>query len=251
MPYPFKPYWLVNSFFFLLILAFVGLGIWQLKLANEKQALQNMIDQRSAFTPLSLNMPFEEFAPYQIVQATGQFRAQDSILLDSIIYENKPGFYLITPFEITASRAVILVNRGWIPQDTPDTLPTFNTPLGLITIEGHLNHPPLRPNSKKTLSNPLTANPPLWNYMDHEFFSQIHGYPVLPLILKVKENGQTNTLLSTPIPPDTSGPQLVQDWPNYDAKSNVHFGYSILWFSLALFSLVIYVRFNVKKTKRN
>ena len=251
MPYQLKPSWLVSSLFFILILSLVSLGIWQLNQADKQQALQFIIDQRSALGPLSLNMPFEEFAPYQVVHATGQYRAKDSILLDDIVYESNSGFYLITPFEIMASRAVILVNRGWLPQSqVKEELPNFKTPEGLITLVGHLNHPPSRPSSKRNLSNPLTANIPLWNYMDQDFFSQINGYPVLPLLLKLKEDGQTNTLLSTNISLDSTEPALIQDWPNYDAKSDRHIAYSIAWFVAALFALVIYLGISFKKNKK-
>jgi surfeit locus 1 family protein len=252
MSYQFKPYWLVSSLFFILILGLVSLGTWQLNRANDKQSLQKMIDQRSALEPLSLNMPFEEFAPYQIVQATGQYRAKDSILLDTVVYQGKPGYYLITPFEIIASRAVILVNRGWLPQGTiKQDLPTFKTPEGLITIEGHLNHPRSKPTLMATLSNPLSATPTLWHYMDQVFFSQINGYSVLPLILKLKIGGQTSTFNSTAIPVEDTEMALIQDWPNYDANSGEHISYSIQWFVFAIFSLLAYIGISFKKIKKD
>ncbi|MFT6031077.1 MAG: surfeit locus 1 family protein [Oleiphilaceae bacterium] len=252
MSYQFKPSWLVSSLFFILILGLVSLGSWQLNRADDKQSLQKMIDQRSALEPLSLNMPFEEFAPYQIVQATGEYRAKDSILLDTVVYQGKPGYFLITPFEIIASRAVILVNRGWLPQGTiKQDLPTFKTPEGLITLEGHLNPPMSNPALKDNLSNPLSATPPLWYYMDQAFFSQINGYSVLPLILKLKVGGQTSTFSSTSIPKEYTEIALIQDWPNYDANSGVHIGYSIQWFVFAIFGLLAYIGISFKKTKKD
>jgi surfeit locus 1 family protein len=252
MSYQFKPSWLVSTFFFILILSFVGLGSWQLNRANEKESLQHMIDQRSTLTTLSLNMPFEEFAPYQIVQATGQYRTKDSILLDNIVYQGKPGYYLLTPFEIMASRAVIMVNRGWLPQGkTREDLPTFKTPKGIITLEGHLSHPRSKPLVMGDISTPLSATPPLWHYMDMEFFSQLNGYPILPLVLNLKAGGQTSTLKSTPIPKEETEHKLVKDWPRYDAKTDMHLGYAIQWFAFALFGLVSYIGLGLKKIKRD
>lgn len=251
MSYQFKPSFLVSSFFFILIVGLVILGTWQLNRASEKQSLQDMIDRRSAIEPLSLNMPFEEFAPYQLVQATGQYRAKDSILLDNIIYKGKPGYYLITPFEVLASRSVIMVNRGWLPQGkTRQELPTFKTPKGVITIEGHLNHPRSKPVLMGNISTPLSATPPLWHYMDQDFFSQLNGYPLLPLVLHLKQGGQTSTFRSTPIPKEQTELMLIQDWPSYDAKSGMHIGYAIQWFVFALFGLVAYLGLSFKKINK-
>tara|TARA_R110002072_G_scaffold83910_3_gene190183 strand:- start:11999 stop:12757 length:759 start_codon:yes stop_codon:yes gene_type:complete len=252
MSYQFKPSLLVSSFFLILIIGLIGLGAWQLNRADEKQSLQTLIDQRSSLEPLSLNMPFEEFAPYQIVRATGQYKSKDSILLDNIVYQGKAGYYLITPFEILASRAVILVNRGWLPQGkTREDLPEFKTPKDVITIEGHLNHPRSKPVLLGNISNPISATPPLWYYMDQNFFSQINGYPILPLVLKLNAKGQTSTYTSSPIPSDETEPALIQDWPSYDSKSGMHIGYAIQWFVFALFGLVAYAGLSVKKIKKD
>lgn len=251
MSYQFKPSWLVSSFFFFLILGLVSLGLWQLNRANEKISLQYMIDQRSNLDLLSLNMPFEEFAPYQLVQATGQYRTKDSILLDNIDYQGLHGYYLITPFEILASRSVILVNRGWLPQDkSSKDLPSFKTPKGIITLEGHLNYPHSKPDLLRNTSNPLSATPPLWYYMDIEFFSQINGYSALPLMLKLNSNGQTNTLASTPIPTEEIEPALIKDWPKYDSNSGEHLNYAMQWFASALFGLLLYLSLSFKKQRR-
>tara|TARA_R110001592_G_scaffold337465_1_gene624102 strand:+ start:7037 stop:7795 length:759 start_codon:yes stop_codon:yes gene_type:complete len=250
MSYHFKTSWIVSSFFFFLIFSLTSLGVWQLYRSDTKQTIQDMIDQRTTLEPLSLNMPFEEFSPYQIVHATGQYRVKDSVLLDNIVYQDKPGYYLITPFEVTASRSVILVNRGWLPQvQATEALPTFKTPEGLITIEGHLSHPPSKPASIANQSNPLSPTPPLWHYMDQAFFSQINGYPVLPLVLKLKAGGQTSTFSSTSIPVEDTETTLIQDWPSYDAKSGVHIGNSIQLFVLALFGFAAYIGFSFKKNK--
>ena len=250
MSYKFKPSYLVTSFFFILIISLVSLGTWQLNRASEKHTLQKIINQKSFLEPLSLNMPFDEFSPYQIVQATGHYRIKDSILLDNIVNQGKQGYHLITPFEILASRAIILVNRGWLPQgNTKEEIPKFITPEDLITITGHLSHPLSKPELLGDISNPLSPTPQLWYYMDQAFFSQINGYPVLPLILNLEIGGETSTISSTPIPIEDTDVALIQDWPSYDANSSTHIRYSILWFIFALFGLIAYISISLQKTK--
>ncbi len=252
MSYQFKPSLLVSSFFLILILGLLSLGSWQLNRAADKQSLETIIDQRSVLEPISLNMPLEEFAPYQFVHATGQYRTKDSILLDNIVYQGKLGYYLITPFEIIASRAVILVNRGWIPQtSSTEDLPLFKTPEGLVTIEGHLSHHQSESVAIENTASPLSPTPPLWYYMDQDFFSQINGYPVLPLMLNLKADGQTRTFHSTLIPLEETETSLIQDWPNYESNSDEYFAYSILWFVFALFVFIFYIGLSVKKNKKS
>lgn len=251
MSYQFKPALLTSLFFFIVILILVILGCWQLNHAEEKQLLQQVIDERSLQAPLSLNMPFEEFSPYQLVQASGHYRAKDSILLDNIEYQGKHGYYLITPFEILASRAVIMVNRGWLAKAKADNeLPSFNTPEGLITLEGHLAPPHSKPVLTGSVNQPISPTPPLWYYMDQHFFSQIYGYSVLPLMLNLRAGGQTSTYHSTRIPESDSNTPLILDWPEYDAKSNMHTRYATQWFVFALIALIAYLGMSFKKITR-
>jgi len=251
MSYQFKPAFLTNLFFFIVILVLVILGSWQLNHADEKKLLQQMIDERSLQEPLSLNMPFDEFSPYQLVQASGNYRPKDSILLNNIEYQGKPGFHLITPFEILASRAVIMVNRGWLAQGkSRDELPTFKTPEGLITLEGHLAPPGSKPALASTTGQPIAPTPPLWYYMDQQFFSQIYGYSILPLMLNLRTGGQTSTYHSTRIPESDSDTPLILDWPEYDAKSGMHTRYATQWFVFALIALIAYLGVSFKKLPR-
>lgn len=250
MSYQFKPSWLTSSLFLILIFGFSGFGIWQINNPPQTSSLQFTVPAHEALETLSLNMPFEEFTPYQQAQATGHYRARNSILLDNIIYQGKPGYHLITPFEIMASRAVILVNRGWLPKpSSADTLPQFKTPEGLITISGHLSQSQAKTATFKQ-SNPLSATPPLWYYLDLNFFSQINGYSVLPLILNLNPGGQTSTLSSTIIPAEDSETALIQDWHDESLKAKWPISGASQSFLYALFSLIVYCLISFKKIKQ-
>lgn len=248
MPYQFKPSWLTSSLFLLLFLGFSGFGIWNINSPAQITPPHISSIIHDALEPLSLNMPFEEFSPYQRAQATGHYRAKHSILLDNISYQGKPGYHLITPFEIMASRVVILVNRGWLPKDATETgLPTFKTPEGLVTISGYLSHPQSKAAYFKQ-SNPLTSTPPLWHYLDLNFFSQINGYSVLPLILKLNPDGQTSTFSSTSIPVEETETSLIQDWQADDLQPQEPSIRPSNWFMFALITLSIYLLISFKKT---
>ena len=250
MSYQFKPALLSSLLFFLVILVLVIVGSWQLNLADKKLQIQQVIDERSLESPLSLNMPFEEFSPYQLVQATGHYRGQDSILLNNIEHQGMQGYYLITPFEILASRAVIMVNRGWLPQSPlEDQLPTFETPTGLITLEGHLAPPHVKPEISGSVDQPISPTPPLWYYLDQHYFSQVYGYSVLPLVLKLKAGGQTSTLHATLIPESNNATPLILDWSEGGTKSSMHIADAIPWFILALLAFVAFLIFSFKKIK--
>lgn len=252
MRYQFKPSLLISLITFFTLIGLISLGTLQLNKAKEKQSLQEMINERRALPPLSLNMPFDEFAPYQIVQATGQYKTKDSILLDNVRYNGQQGVYLLTPFEVLASRAVIMVNRGWLPkEEAPAELPKFKTPKGIITIEGHLNHPNNKADTFKNTGTPLSATPPLWHFLDQTFFSQLHGYPLLPLMLHLKPGGQTSTYLSSRLPDEQIESSLIQDWQGYDAKSAAHLDYATRWYLLSLFGLAAYLFLSFTKIKKD
>lgn len=251
MSYHFKPSWLISIIFLILVASLICLGFWQLSRANEKQLLQSLVDERTALPPVSLNMPIEEFAPYQSVEATGRYLANDSILLDNIVYQGKAGYYLLTPFEILATRSVIMVNRGWLPQGKSRAeLPIFKTPDEIITLQGHLIAPRSKPVFLGDSVSPMSETPSLWNFIDLEFFSQLQGYPLLPLVFNLQEGGQTSTITATPIPSDLEENSLIRDWPRYDANSGMHIGYSIQWFVFALFALIAYFGISFKKIKK-
>ena len=240
MPYTFKPTFFLSAFCLILFGVFLSLGIWQVNRVAEKELQQQVIDQRTNRPAITLNQtPTPDIQPYTKATVSGKYRAAEQFLLDNIIQAGKPGFYVITPFDIAGTKDTILVNRGWVAQKrTRLDLPEITTNLSNQTLQGSLSTPRSKPVILGNIDNPISDTPPLWYYMDSEHFEKTVGYTVLPLILRL-----------SPLPNTSSDTPLLRQWPKFEAKTGMHIGYAIQWFVFALFVLIAFFGTSVKKNK--
>ncbi|OUS01817.1 hypothetical protein A9Q81_09620 [Gammaproteobacteria bacterium 42_54_T18] len=238
MPYTFKPTFSLSVFCLILFGVFLSLGIWQVNRVEEKELQQHVIDQRTEQHPLSLNQsPTPDILPYTKATATGKYRESEQFLLDNIIQNGKPGFYVITPFEIEDTDDVILVNRGWVAQQKVRLdLPKVTINSSNQTLHGTLAKPRSKPVILGNIDSPISDTPPLWYYMDAEHFEKTVGYSILPLILRLASTSTAN--------PDSP---LIRQWPKFEAKTGMHIGYAIQWFVFALFVLIAFFGTSFKK----
>ena len=94
--------------------AFVLLGNWQTRRAEEKRAAAARLES------LSL---------------TGTFLPKYTVLLDNKLHAGKAGYEVVTPLQ--ADGGAVLVNRGWIEAPkTRERLPEIRTPQGEVRIAG-------------------------------------------------------------------------------------------------------------------
>jgi surfeit locus 1 family protein len=109
--------WLPYVLGVLLVVQFVGLGIWQISRATEKRASQEAFEKSSGFTRFVDGM---EVRPYQRLSAEGRFDAAHQFLLDNIILDGRYGHYVLTPLVYSDKEPVLIVNRGWIERSGED-----------------------------------------------------------------------------------------------------------------------------------
>jgi len=213
-----------------------SLGLWQIERASEKEAFKAVIDSRIQEPVRSLNKSRDQLQAHSQANAKGKFISEDQFLLDNIIHHGKPGYYIISPFKIADTKAIILVNRGWIPQNSDrNILPEIPLPLEKNSIEGVLAMPRSKPVILGSIDQPISETPPLWYYMDTKVFEQENKYKVLPLVLRLKPSKESS---------------LIRQWPKFEAKSGMHIGYAIQWFVFALFVLIAYLGLSIKKNNK-
>jgi surfeit locus 1 family protein len=95
--------------------AFIALGNWQARRADEKRALG---------------------ANVQRIAVHGEFVAERTVFLDNKVRQQRAGYEVVTPFRL-AEGIHVLVNRGWIEAPPRrDQLPQVVTPRGRIRVEG-------------------------------------------------------------------------------------------------------------------
>ena len=103
----------------LAVLALAGLanlGFWQLRRAEEKQALLTAYEAGQG-TSVPLTAVSARILPrYQQVTASGRYESDRQLLLDNMPSKSgAAGFRVMTPFRLDGGDGLVMVDRGWIP----------------------------------------------------------------------------------------------------------------------------------------
>jgi len=109
---------LLSSIIFLLCISlFLSLGFWQLDRASEKENIIKLFKERQ-LSPISELKFFLkdriEKKYYRNYKIRGYF-INRTFLIDNKIKDKQPGFNVITPFKLSSSGEIVIVDRGWIP----------------------------------------------------------------------------------------------------------------------------------------
>ena len=224
-------FWLITVAAVLATLATLSLGQWQLNRAAEKRAIQEQRDkqgERSALDNaafMALSTPLEEL--HRPVQLKGHWLADQTVFLDNRQMNAKPGLYVITPFKIEGSSAVVVVQRGWIARNFEDRtqLPKVRTLTGTVVVEGRIAPPPSKlyemggPDSGVIRQN-----------LDLSLFSAETGLPLLSM--SIQQSGAASD-------------GLLREWPVVGTGVEKHYGYAFQWFALSALIALLYVWFQI------
>lgn len=220
----------------LLLPALVGMGLWQLDRADQKQRLQDEYDRRQTESPKRLLSVVEEpeALRYRPVTARGRYEPAYQFLLDNRVHQGQVGYYVLTPLRIEGGDVRVLVNRGWVALGSDrKQLPNVEPPehdvemVGVATI-------PLGKGFR--LGDVKPAGPgwqPVWQYLDLAEYARSVPFPIQPAVVLLD-------------PQATGG--LVRQWGRLDAGIQTHLGYALTWFSLAVALLAIYILVNVRRS---
>ena len=187
--------------------AFILLGNWQTRRADEKRALG---------------------AQAQSVNVTGTFLPRYSVMLDNKLRQGKPGYEVVTPLHLAGSDLHVLVNRGWVQAPpTRDVLPEARTPAGEVRIEGvALQHLPrllnVDPSEKGRVRQSLQL----------PAFAAETGLRLEPRIIEQHS-------------PTDDG--LLREWPRPDMGVERNESYALQWYSFAALAVILGLVFSFRK----
>ncbi len=187
--------------------AFILLGNWQTRRAEEKRALG---------------------AQAQSVSVTGTFVPTYSVMLDNKLRQGKPGYEVVTPLRLAGSDLHVLVNRGWVQAPpTRDVLPEVRTPAGEVRVEGvALERLPrilnVAPNEKGRVRQSL----------DVAAFAAETGLRLEPRIIEQHS---------------TTDDGLLRDWPRPDTGVEKNESYAVQWYSFAALAVILALVFSFRK----
>ena len=218
---------------FVLLPCLIMLGVWQLHRAAEKQNIKNTYQLRSQSPALDLNhlQTLSVDQKYYPVTATGSFDNQHQFLLDNKIYNHQPGYQVLTPLILSDQRAV-LVNRGWVAQGrSRSQLPILQPISSQVAVQGTIYE---IPKNNFVLNNSLqdASWPKRIQAIDFAQLTKLSGLNLMPIVILLDAN-QNNG--------------FVREWSPVNLNVNIHYGYAVQWFALALTLFVLFIIVNTKK----
>jgi cytochrome oxidase assembly protein ShyY1 len=214
--------WLVRVLAgFVLVIAFVRLGIWQLDRNEERAARNAVIEANSRRDPVPVDrllqpgVPVEADVVWTPIQATGRYDVDHQLIVRLRPLEGRPGAHVLTPL-ITESGDALLVDRGFVPQDgsaagTPDVP---DPPPGEVEVIGRVR---ASEEGRGTGGEPDTG---AVRYIDVDEIAATLDYPVYGAWVEVIEEK----------PPPATVPARPPE-PTLDAGP--HLSYAVQWFLFA------------------
>jgi surfeit locus 1 family protein len=208
-------------FAFLGVLLLLGLGTWQVERLFWKERL--IAERHAAVTapPIALPATLAAAEPlaFHRVHASGTFLPDRELFLGATDGEGHLGYQVIEPLRL-ASGAVLLVNRGYVPEDKklPQTREA-GEPAGEVMVTGLLR---LAPHVKPHWFLPANnAERNYWFWVDiPAMTAAAHLDRVLPFYVDADKTPNPGGL--------PEGGQTLLDLPNN------HLQYAITWYALAV-----------------
>ncbi|MDN6190990.1 MAG: SURF1 family protein [Brevibacterium sp.] len=137
----FSPRWLKYiAMTIIVVIACIFLALWQKDRQDQRQHEIETVNANYSSTPVditsilpSTSATLDEAHEWQQVSLTGHYLSSDTVFARNRTVNDKVGYYVVVPFELTSGDTIALV-RGWIAE--PDQVPP--TPTGKQTIDARL-----------------------------------------------------------------------------------------------------------------
>lgn len=220
----------------------VALGFWQLERLAWKEALIAEIEARTKAAPVDIetvrglpdrNADTYEYTPVRI---RGRFHHDKELYLYAPDPASGPGVEVITPFEAASSGAILLVNRGYVPDalKAPEARRAGQM-AGPVEIVGLLRPP----GEQGTFTPANDARRNLWFWRDFEAMAR-SAFGEVPA-------GSLGVFVDA-LEPAPGG------WPKGGATRldlpNRHLEYALTWFGLAAALVVVYLVYAFPRLRR-
>jgi surfeit locus 1 family protein len=230
--YSFRPRGWTLAIAALACAAFIALGNWQSRRADEKRALAMQFDEALHANPIAL--PPQRVAPEDVlhrrVEARGVFVPERTVLLANRLRHARSGFEVVTPLRLGDSAWHVLVERGWLPAPaTPGARPQVRTPAGDQRIDGiALERLPRALAAGTENSGDVRQN------LDIAAFAAETGLELEPFV--IEQHSRTDD-------------GLERDWPRVDLGVAMHESYALQWYAFAALTIVIAAALSLRRAR--
>ncbi len=218
-----------------LIALLLSLGRWQLRRAEEKQALYDAFATGTDSTRI-IDVRTPPLPRYQHVSVDGRYDPSRQILIDNMSNtEGRAGYFVITPFALRGG-GWVLVNRGWVPIGASRAArPHIDVPADERALHGrtdNLPRPGMQMGKRLSLSPPY---PVVANFPTHE--------EIATLLHESTWTPAADLVLLDATEPDG----YRRQWQAPGFPPMRHVAYAVQWFGLALALAVIYIVTNLRR----
>lgn len=216
------------------VAAFMQLGTWQLRRADQKAELQASYRSGQQSTVGLTLRNIERLPRYQQVNVQGRYVSDRQILLDNMPSAiGRPGYRVLTPFDLSLGGRV-LVDRGWIPMGDRRNVPEIDVDGGTRELIGRLDRLPQPGLRLHGIDEGTDATwPRVLNFPEHAVIENVLGGDVATRIVLL----------------DASQPDgFERSWqPRVGIGPERHVGYAVQWFAFALTAVTIYLVLGFKR----
>lgn len=204
----------ILSLLFLSLL--LHLGFWQLERAQEKNLMQQKMDETLLQPRINLSGTEKNIPLFRRVELQGEFKTKNFWLIDNRVHHGRVGYEVVAPYTLK-NNVTVLVNLGWVPAPvTRDLLPQVDLPL-THSITGRL----YQPSSNNMVRNVEVSQTWPRRVQELSFLQAAEdlGTSVYPAVLRI--NGD-----------DPSA--FIAQWRWLNSSADKHYGYAVQWFLMAV-----------------
>jgi len=214
---------LYTLFSITVLIILIRLGFWQLDRLEWRRSFNNHYLNQIALPILNLNdNPDSDIllaSEYRKAIVSGKFDFNQQVFLQNQVYQNIPGYHVLTTFIIENLNKAILVDRGWISLDDINQMEKIDQ----LSASIHQIQGVLRLGEEKNSFGSTFAHsendPNFLLLVDIERLDERISYDLLPVYIQV-ENKIIDGL---------PYPQIVEE----EITEGPHLGYAIQWFFFA------------------
>ena len=210
-------------------MAFVSLGNWQARRAEEKRTMGAQFDQALRSPPVAL-VPGVDPAGliHKHVAARGRFVAEHTVFLDNKVRGGRAGYEVVTPVRLAGSDWHVLVDRGWIAAPASRaSLPEVRTPANDLEVDGiALERLPHALEAGTAPRGKVRQN------LDVSSFAAETGLRLEPLVIEQHSDSHDG---------------LGRDWPRPDFGVARHQSYALQWYSFAALAIVLLIVLSTRR----
>ena len=212
---------------------FIALGMWQLDRAALKAAIKHRFESRLAadYRNFDAGESLVDIE-FQKLVLRGRYDTSRSMYLDNQVLRGKAGYHILSPFILSGSGNIVLVDRGWVALGSSrEALPVIKLPVEMELARGILSIPDIDGFRLGEVS--LRGDwPQVIPFIDIDAMQPRFDNRLLPVLLWMA--------------PEQAG-HYQRYWNPAWSDPEKSRAYAVQWFSFALIAFGLYIYLNLQK----